>query len=60
MPADAPVTTPDAGMIAAILLEEEVHKPPVVASINVVLAPEHTDSVAAVMVAGKGLTVTVA
>ena len=59
VPGNAPLTMPDVGMTAAILPAPEVHKPPVVASISVVVAPAHTDNVPAVIVAGRALTVTV-
>ena len=58
MPEPAPVTVPDVGVTAAILVSEEVHKPPVAASISVVVAPEQIDSVP-LMVNGKGLMVNV-
>jgi hypothetical protein len=51
---------PDVGMTAAILPEEEVHNPPVVASISVVVSPAHIANVPTVMAAGKGLIVAIA
>jgi len=60
VPAAVPLTMPDVGMTAAILVSEEVHNPPVVASVSVVVAPEQIDNVPAVIAAGSGLTVTVA
>jgi len=56
VPATAPLTMPDVGMTTAMLVSEEVHNPPVVASVSVVLTPKHTDSVP-LMVNGKGLMV---
>jgi len=60
VPDNAPLTIPDVGTTAAMPVSEEVHNPPVVASISVGVAPEHIDNVTVVMAAGKGLIVTVA
>ena len=60
VPATAPLTMPDVGVTAAILLEEEVHNPPVVPSVSAVVAPAHREKVPAAIVAGKGLTVSIA
>ena len=59
VPVAALLTMPDVGVTAAMLVSEEVHSPPVVASVNIVVAPEQIEKVP-LMVDGKGLTVNVA
>lgn len=57
IPATTPVTIPDAEPMLAVPGAAELQLPPVVASLSVVVSPEHTD-VAPVMAAGL-CTVTV-
>lgn len=58
VPADMPVTMPL--VLPTVQLPDPLpHKPPVVASVSVVLAPVHTLKVPT-MVAGKAFTVTIA
>lgn len=58
LPAAAPLTTPVLP-IAAVLLAEELHAPPPLASVSVAVLPWHTE-LAPVIVAGNGFTVAVA
>ena len=59
MPADTPISAPVPALTVAILVGADIHVPPLVASVNVALAPAHTDNVPAVAgTAGKGFTVT--
>jgi len=60
VPVTIPLTTPDVGMTIATLVVEEVHKPPVVPSMSVIVAPAHIDYVPTVIGVGSGFTVTVA
>jgi len=58
VPGLKPVTMPAVPIVATVVLPL-LHTPPVVRSLNVVVAPGHTLSVP-VMINGKGFTVTVA
>ena len=58
VPADTPVTTPDAEPTVATPVLPEVHVPPAVASLSVVVSPAQTTAVP-VIADGSGLTVTV-
>ena len=58
MPADVPPATPDVGITVAIPVAAELHIPPVVASISVVVTPAHIDSDTDAGTAGNAFTVT--
>jgi hypothetical protein len=64
MPATPPVTipppAPGPGVIVAIVVAALVHVPPVIALLNVVVRPEHTEVLPVMAVAGGAITVTVA
>ena len=59
MPADTPVTTPVPPTTVATVVEALVHVPPVVPSVNVIVAPAQ-NAVEAGIVDGVVLTVTTA
>ena len=56
-PAVPPVITPVVNIILAVAVALLLHEPPAVASVSVLLRPEHTFS-EPMMVAGNGFTVT--
>ena len=45
VPADTPDTTPVEALTVAMLVLEELYEPPLVAEVNVVVAPAHTVAV---------------
>lgn len=59
VPAIPPVTTPVVALIEAIVVLLLLQVPVPVASVNVVVKPEHTDNIPE-MLTGDGLTVTTA
>ena len=57
MPAETPETIPEVGATVAIPVDPEVHVPPVVELLNVVVAPAQTVAVPVIAPSGDAITV---